>query len=112
MVEKVNRPLKRHDVPVYRLKSGKIVMHRILKVTDNGYIIRGDHLLNKEFGITDKNIIGVLKGFHRDGRYYDCNKSVVYKLYVFWIRIRFPFRFVWRRHVIPVLSKIKHKLFG
>jgi len=75
VIETVNRKLKKHDVPVYRLKSGKIVMHRILKITDNGYIIRGDNLLQKELNVTDDMIIGVLKSFYRNGKHYVCAES-------------------------------------
>ena len=111
VVKKVDRPLKKYDVPLYRLKSGKLVMHRILKVTDNGYIIRGDNLLEKEYNITDENIIGVLKAFYRGGKFYDCEKSVIYKIYVRINPIFYPLRYVWKKLIRPILVKIKHKIF-
>lgn len=111
VVKKVDRPLKKYDVPLYRLKSGKLVLHRILKVTENGYIIRGDNLLKKELNITDDNIIGVLKGFYRGKKYYDCEKCVSYKIYIRVNRLIYPFRFVWKKGLKPYLAKIKHLLF-
>lgn len=110
VIGKVDRKLKKHDVPVYRLKSGKIVMHRILKVTDNGYIIRGDNLLAKEYNVTDKMIIGVLKAFYRNGKHYDCATSKAYRIYIFFNRISFPLRYVWKAWIRPVLSKIKRAI--
>ncbi len=107
VIEKVTRPLKRHDVPLYRLKSGKLVLHRILKVTSNGYVIRGDNLYKKEFNVTDQNIIGVLKSFYRNGKFYDCEKSISYEVYVFWIRLSYPLRHLWGAITRPFLSKIK-----
>ena len=112
VVKKVDRPLKKYDVPLYRLKSGKLVFHRILKITDNGYIIRGDNLLEKEYNITDDMIIGVLKGFYRGKKYYDCEKSVIYKIYIRINRIIYPLRYIWKKYILPFLVKIKHIILG
>ena len=110
VVETVKRPLKKHDVPVYRLKSGKIVMHRILKVTPECYIIRGDNLFFKEY-VKPEQVIGVLKAFYRDGKHYDCATSRKYHAYIVWIRLSYPLRYVWVKGIRPILSKIKHTIF-
>lgn len=110
VIERVNRPLKANDVPLYRLDSGKLVLHRIIKITENGYVIRGDNLLNKEYNITDEKIIGVLKAFYRNGKYYDCKTSRGYKLYVALIGASFPLRYIWKGFVRPFLVKLKHML--
>lgn len=107
VVGRVERKLKKYDVPVYRLKSGKIVMHRILKVKENGYIIRGDNLIKKEYDITDENIIGALKAFYRNGKYYDCETSKAYKVYIFFNQISFPLRYAWKGLIRPILGKFK-----
>lgn len=73
--------LKKYDVPVYVTKTGKYVMHRIIEVCDDHYVIVGDNLLTKEY-VTDDMICGVLVGFYKNGRHYvDCQKSRMYKLY-------------------------------
>ena len=110
VVEKICRPLQLHDVPVYRMPSGKIIMHRIIKIKNGEYIIRGDNLVQKEYGITDDMIIGALKGFYRDKKYIDCNKSVGYKWYVFIWTHTFALRYIWMGLLHPLASKIKHKL--
>lgn len=107
VIKKVEGRLKKHDVPLYRLPSGKLVLHRILKVTDKGYVIRGDNLMNKEYNITDDNIIGVLKAFYRNGKCYDCATSKAYKVYIFFNRVSFPIRFVWRTCVRLPLGRLK-----
>lgn len=111
VVEKVTRKLKKNDVPLYVLPSGKHVLHRILKVTDNGYIIRGDNLFHKEYNITDDNIIGVLKAFYRGGKYYNCTTSKVYHIYIALNRASFPLRYLWKIIIRPVLGKIKRAIF-
>ncbi len=87
IIEKLHRKLKRYDVPLYRLSSGKLVLHRIIKLTPDGYIIRGDNLYKNEYNVTDDNIIGVLKAFKRGDRLYDCATSKLYKIYIFYIRV-------------------------
>ena len=117
IVEKVTRPLKKHDVPVYKLRSGKVVMHRIIKITRDGkYVIRGDNCYVNEYGITDDIIIGVLREFYRGGKHVVCATSKVYKLYVFCVRATYPFRFAWQKvkkglRKIPFLRKIKRAIF-
>lgn len=73
--------LKKYDVPVYVTPQGKYIMHRIIKVCDDHYVIVGDNLLKKEY-VTDDMICGVLVGFFKNGKHYiDCKKSKLYKLY-------------------------------
>lgn len=110
VIETVKRPLKKHDVPLYRLPSGKLVLHRILKVTDKCYIIRGDNLFKKEY-VPEERIIGVLKAFYRDGKLYDCATNRKYHAYIVWIRLSYPLRYAWKKLIRPVLSKIKHTVF-
>lgn len=73
--------LKKYDVPVYVTPSGKYIMHRIVKVCDDHYVIVGDNMLTREY-VTDDMICGVLVGFYKNGkRYIDCKNSRLYKLY-------------------------------
>lgn len=73
--------LKKYDVPVYVTPQGKYIMHRVVKVCDDHYVIVGDNLLRKEY-VTDDMICGVLVGFYKNGkRYVDCQNSVLYKIY-------------------------------
>ena len=64
-------PLKKYDVPVYR-KEGHYTMHRIVKVTANGYIICGDNRVNLERDVTNNDIVGVLEGFYQGDKYISC----------------------------------------
>ena len=81
IIEKVSRKLKKYDVPLYKRDNGQYVLHRILKVRKDDYVIAGDNRYNKEFGITDKNIIGVLTGIVRNGEEIRTN-DIRYKIYV------------------------------
>lgn len=91
IIEKVNGRLKKYDVPLYKRDSGQYILHRILKVRKNDYVICGDNRWGREYGIQDRHIIGVLTGIIRDGKEISVNDKK-YKIYVhlwcdfFWIR--------------------------
>ncbi|MCR5061085.1 MAG: hypothetical protein K6A80_08665 [Saccharofermentans sp.] len=85
--------LKKYDVPLYRRgDSPKCVLHRIIRVTDTGYVIRGDNTYFKENDITDKEIIGVLSCVVRKGHEVSV-ESFGYKLYSRVWNFIYPLRF-------------------
>ena len=80
----LNKPccrLKKYDLPLYKRDSGKYVLHRILKVRSEDYVICGDNRWQREFGITDNHIIGVVTGFYRNNKYIEVT-NWKYLLYV------------------------------
>lgn len=81
IISKVEGRLKKYDVPLYKRDSGQYVLHRILKVRKQDYVICGDNRYHKEYGITDKHIVGVLRGIVRDGKEISVD-SLLYRLYV------------------------------
>lgn len=68
IIERPTGRLKRYDVPLYKRPDGSYVLHRILKVREGDYVICGDNLYYREYGITDEDIIGVLTGVIRNGK--------------------------------------------
>lgn len=68
IIEKQRGRLKKYDVPLYRRDNGQYVLHRILKVRQNDYVICGDNRYGRKYGITDRQIVGVLPAVVRDGR--------------------------------------------
>ncbi len=107
VVKKINEPLKVNDVLLYKKKyKDEYVLHRLIAITDDGYIIRGDNNHFDEKNITDDDIVGILKGFHRNGKYFDCEKSIAYKVYVKYIRYSYPIR----HFAFRAIRKIKRLL--
>jgi len=93
-IEKKQGRCKKFDVVLYKRKSGAYVLHRVVKVSENDYVILGDNCLNKEYGIKDDDIIGVLASFIRDEKEY----SVSHKGYQIYVRIwyfLYPLRRIW-----------------
>ena len=56
------------DVVLYRRKSGKYVLHRIMWVRKQDYVLCGDNCRELEYGIRDDQILGVLTAVIRKGR--------------------------------------------
>lgn len=84
IIKKVNTRLKKMDIPLYKRESGQYVLHRIIKVNENDYVIRGDNTYYNETGIRDDQILGVLSGVIREGKEISVN-SLSYKIYsYFW----------------------------
>ena len=58
---------KRYDAVLYK-RGDKYILHRILKVCPDDYVICGDHCIRREYGVTDDQIIGVLTRVIRNGK--------------------------------------------
>ena len=92
LISPVSGRLKKYDVPLYR-RGEDYVLHRVVKVREQDYVICGDNCLRREYGITDEQFVGVLSGFRRGDRYVEID-SMCYRLYArVWVAI-YPMRFV------------------
>ena len=84
-----------HDVPLYR-RGDAYVLHRIVEVRPDSYVICGDNCVEKERGVTDEQILGVLAGLYRDDRPVSLD-SRAYRAYVrAWCALS-PVRRIWKR---------------
>ena len=81
IISKPRERLKKFDVALYKRPNGQYVLHRVVKVLGNGYVILGDNCISKEYNIKDSQILGVLTSLNRNGKEIDLN-SFGYKLYV------------------------------
>ena len=59
---------RKYDVVLFK-KGDRLVLHRIIKATGDGYIIRGDNAIEKD-AVKPEDIIGVLFSFTRNGKRY------------------------------------------
>ena len=97
--------LKKYDVPLYK-RGTDYILHRIVGVRPDSYVICGDNCIQKEYGITDEQILGVLTGFYRGSRKVDMD-GWVYKCYVrLWCSL-YPFRKVYKR-VRGIAARLWH----
>ncbi len=104
------RPL---DVAFYRRADGRNVLHRVMKVTDSGYIMCGDSQFVKE-RVAEDSVYGVMVGFYRGKRYievtdpeyiervkkwygHERKRKFRIKTFFFSVRIKEFFKGVWRK---------------
>jgi signal peptidase I len=100
--------LKKYDIPLYK-RNGTYILHRIVKVLPDSYVICGDNCEQREYDISDKQILGVLTGFYRDSEEIDM-QGWKYRLYArFWC-FTFPIRIGYRK-VRRLLGRIYKKIF-
>ncbi len=93
----------KYDIVLYK-RNDIYILHRIIKVLDKGYIIRGDNCLYHEYDIDDDSkIIGCVVECYRGNKKINLN-GLGYKLYVRIWNYSFPIRYLFK--------KIKGKIVG
>ncbi len=88
IVVKNSDRLKKYDIALYEDENGNYIMHRVIEVHDDHYIIKGDNCVKREY-VTDDMVCGVLAGFYKNGKkYIDCQKGWAQKLYArIWVAL-------------------------
>ena len=62
------RQLKKYDLPIYRYPNGKYVMHRIVGVTEDGFLCLGDNTYSPE-RVSGEQMLAVVSAFRRGDRW-------------------------------------------
>lgn len=74
------------DVVLYRRTSGKYVLHRIMAVRKDDYVLCGDNCWQLEPGIRDDQILGVLTAVIREGKRTEVSEfSYRAKVFAWWL---------------------------
>lgn len=113
VVVKKTARLKPLDVALYK-RDDAYVLHRVLQVTDEGYVIRGDNCYTDEI-VPEDAVIGVLTEFFRKNTHYDCtDKRYVryakrrvryYKIRRFFVKIKSGVKAVFRKPFRWIFSR-------
>ena len=99
--------LKPYDVALYR-RGGKYVLHRVLSVKDDHYIIRGDNTFALE-RVPKECVIGVMTEYNRGGKHHSVTE-VGYRIYARFWHFIYPIRYVWHA-LYQLLRRAYHKIF-
>jgi len=70
--------LKKYDVALYR-RGSKYVLHRVIEVLPDSYVIRGDNCIAREY-VPDTDILGKLTEIYRAEKHVNM-KGFKYNLY-------------------------------
>ena len=95
------------DVVLYKRPPKDYILHRVVGVRENDYVILGDNCVSYEYGIKDSDILGVMTGFTRGGREYSIESSG-YRLYTFIILHTKGIRIFTRRVLSWALRKLRY----
>ena len=81
--------LKKYDVALYK-RGSSYVLHRVMKVLPDGYLIRGDNTYHPE-KVPEEAVLGVLARFVRKGKTWEVTNPC-YQLYVRMWQLLYPLR--------------------
>lgn len=106
-LEKPNGRCSKYDVIMYQRNNGIYVLHRIIKVKKDSYVLCGDNQSFLEYNVTDDMIIGIMTGFYRGDTYVSVDNPQYIRYYKKRVFTR-NFRFV-KDLIVRVIKKIAKK---
>ena len=95
------KQLKVNDVVLYRRINGPLVLHRIIRITHNGYYMCGDNQSEIEGPLSEEQVFGILKDYSHNQRIINVSE-LPYRIKSSLWRILRPAR--------PIISKTIHQL--
>ena len=104
-IRELKEPAKRYDLVLYIRGEEQGVIHRVLHVRKEDYIIAGDNCWQKEY-VRHEQVKGIAVRFYRNGKWY----SVDHKGYRLYARLWTDFFFI-RRPLFYLRDKAK-RLYG
>ncbi len=108
IVKRPDSSLKKYDVALYVIGGGRYILHRVVGVRDDVYLIRGDNTFAVE-RVPKSAVIGVLVKFNRKGKTHTVDE-LSYKIYSRVWNFIYPVRFVLQK-VRRLLGRIYRRLF-
>lgn len=82
--------LKKYDIALFVRQNGECVLHRVVRVRDSSYLIRGDNCLKSE-KVEDSQIVAVAEGVFIGNEYHACSEEKIAK-YAARQKYTLPFR--------------------
>ena len=81
---KEEKQVRKGDIVLYRRKDGTLVLHRIIRIEDDTFLVCGDHQWKQVEQVQENQILAVGQGFFQNGHYID-EKTWWYRIYKkFW----------------------------
>lgn len=99
-------PVAENDMILYKRDNGQFVLHRVVKIKGDEYIMCGDNQTELEYGIRRQHLLARVAYFYRDSERV-CSDNKEYQKYI----KSLPKRRRWRK-IKTRLATIKNKLLG
>ena len=84
------------DVVLYTRPPDKYILHRVIEVRPEDYVILGDNCIAKEYGIRDEEILGIMTGYVRGGKPHTVEEPG-YRCYSFVMMHTIPIRVIMKK---------------
>jgi hypothetical protein len=97
---------RRGDVVLYTRPPDQYVLHRVIEVRPDDYVILGDNCVSKEYGIREEQILGVMTGYVRGGKAHSVTEKR-YRLYSAYVLRCMPVRIFYRKLKGKLIRGIK-----
>ena len=81
LIYKVDIPLKKGDIVLYKRESGLLVLHRIYAINGQELVLLGDNHLRVERGVNKSQVLCICKGYYKYDKLIDFENSKKYKFY-------------------------------
>ena len=103
---------KKHDIAFYRRTDGQFVLHRVMKVCDDGsFVMCGDNQTVLEPDIKKEQIIGYVSRLYKGDREYSFS-SLKYKIYIFfWCFMPYRRTVMFIKRIPGAIARRLNKLF-
>ena len=103
-LSKITQPIKRGDVVLYRRNNGDLVLHRVCRLSKNGFSMVGDAQDVIESGIEPEQLLAVARAVRRKGKLLT-QDSCHWKFYEqIWLRV-----IPWRKKLIACYIALTQK---
>ena len=91
IISSIDRPIKKLDIVLYKVGE-RYVLHRVLKIKKDHYVIRGDNTYSEEFIPKDK-VFGILTSYYKNDKLKKVNTKGAILLYYLWLTT-YPLRWL------------------
>lgn len=103
--------LKRGEIILFKLDCGKYILHRIYKVTDEGYLTMGDGNLHYDGIIRPEQVIGVVEKIYRKNKEIDCSSTWFKIMSNIWMALLSVRKYILKLYHFMHFCKKKVKVF-
>lgn len=98
--------VKKNQILLYQRESGLLVLHRVCKVTEEGFYFVGDNQTEVEGPLKREALLAVVTDIRRHGRWFSVRHPIYRFLSRIWLSLR-PVRPVISRPVGKIYRKLK-----
>ena len=74
IIDKAYSDINEYDVILYSRENGDNILHRVMQITDDGFVCSGDSQLVTE-NVKKEQVIGVMVGFYKKDKYVEVDQA-------------------------------------